>query len=73
MTLRSSKARRLVSAYDRAGVPDLTLMGAQLELWTVEETRYDEDPRLELSTSRTDVVLRRLDRLAQTVQRSGSD
>jgi hypothetical protein len=66
-------ARRLVSAYERAGVTDLTPMGGRLEFSTIERSRNAEGPMIELDTSRTDVALHRLDLLTQTLQSSGAE
>lgn len=67
-------AQRLMSGFDRAGIKDLTPLGGQLEFWDFAGTQDgDGRPVIELSTSRTDVALRRLDALARLLQRSGSE
>ena len=67
-------AHRLLTAFDRAGVEDLRPIGGQLEFWDVAGSQDgDGRPVIELSTSRTDVALRRLDSLAQSLQRSGAE
>ena len=68
-----ARARHLLSNLDRAGVDDLTPIGAYVELWSLEGAQSGDGPLIEIDTSPTDVAVRRLDTLAQTLQRSDAE